>query len=316
MVDCALDVFVADVAEDAARQQDVGWRHAGVAVGHRRVGAAHAHAVESRRAGARARRLRQRVVQLDEHRRDVLASRVLRQRADHVAPLSGAHAGDADRPRLRGALIQRRADMRLHDAQPLRQARVGIVVRGVPLLPVGRDNNRWGGCGGGSCPEANWLLVRPRVLLGGTRQSEFGATTCNHCRIGVASATRWHRVSRRTRAGRSRAAFVWSQAATRLPRLKIRLALFNEGADSLFVAGRRVLLVDGFAFVFDDFLNVGLDHVAVHHLLRGPHGIGGVRGDFVRKFHRCWQQGFGRHDARYKAEGEGSLCIDDAPGRP
>src|SRR5690242_397377 len=78
-------------------------------------------------------------MQLHERHVEPLLIVAPREYAQHVTSVAGAHAQNARPARVP---IDRRGNVPLHDTQPPRQTRTGIVVLAVPLLVVAQPHTR------------------------------------------------------------------------------------------------------------------------------------------------------------------------------
>ncbi len=131
--DRARGVLVADVAQHAAQQQQVGGRAPGVRVGAACVGAPDR---DARQVGGSRRGGRGEVgVQLDQGGRDPGSVRPAGQHAEQVAAVAGADAGHHHRPGLRA--VEPPGDLRLDHGESLGQRRGRVGVVGMPGPPVG-----------------------------------------------------------------------------------------------------------------------------------------------------------------------------------
>ncbi len=138
MVEDAFDVGVADVAEEAADQDQVGGGEFGVLVRRRGVPGDDFDAGEVRGAGRADRLGHVPFVQLDQAGTDFTAAGVVGQDADQVAALARAEAERGEGARRGG--VEGGADPFLDEGQAPTQVGVGGVVGVVPLVPVHARN--------------------------------------------------------------------------------------------------------------------------------------------------------------------------------
>ena len=127
-----LDVRVADVAENAAHENEVGRDRAGVAGGRARVTDVHLQIVQAERVGMGTRATCEFRVELDEQAADV-APLAFIERTEQVARFSGTHAHNPQRRPIE--CVEHRADAALNDREPAAEGRIRVVL-GVPFLPI------------------------------------------------------------------------------------------------------------------------------------------------------------------------------------
>ena len=132
-----LYIGIGDVAEHAARQDEMGRNGACVRGGGRGVSSDHLDALERHLGGQAPGGLSIVGIEFHQRGRHVGRSGMPGQRAGEVPTLAGAHADDSDGPSRQ--VVQATTDPRLDDAQAPRQAGGGIVVGEMPANPVAPD---------------------------------------------------------------------------------------------------------------------------------------------------------------------------------
>lgn len=133
--DRALHVAITDVSEDSAREHQLRRDGIRVDVGDGRIRADHVDAVELGGRGSLSSTVGKLRVELDQQGSNLLRARVLRQHIEKVAPIART---EADHARRSGrASVEEGADVPLDDLETLRQRRLRICIRVMPVDPVG-----------------------------------------------------------------------------------------------------------------------------------------------------------------------------------
>ncbi len=116
-VDRALDITIMDVAEHAADQHEMRWRHAAIMIADRRVSGHDLDLMKSAGEGEPLGKLRIPTVQLDKAGLNVIPARMTLQDLEQIPALACAQADYADRTRI--AAVESKVDLRLNSPQSL-----------------------------------------------------------------------------------------------------------------------------------------------------------------------------------------------------